>query len=448
MRVWFPAAALALAVLAAATLVGPPVGLGVAVVAVLLLATAAAAAPRRDPWSAVWWLGAIGLACVPAVRAAAWVVWPSLIVSAALACLAASGGASWRQVGAGLARIRRLPVGAVLVLRPAATIRPRPAWTAPVRGAAIGAALLAVFGGLFASADAAFAHLIDDAVPAVTLDRPFARLAAALAVAGGGGALITAANAGPAAPAGAPRLRLARVEWALPLGALVALFAAFVALQLTALFAGHDHVARTAGLTYAEYARQGFGQLIVAAALTLAVVAAAARWARDEPLLRGLLGALCALTLVVLASALKRLDLYEEAFGYTRARLVAHAIVLWLGGVLVLTLLAGATRRTARLPRGVLALSSAALFAFALSDPDRRVAERNVARYERTGRIDVFVLARLSSDAAPALTRLPPHLADPATSWMRRDLARRDGLAGLNLGRERARRALTRGRTR
>ncbi len=69
---------------------------------------------------------------------------------------------------------------------------------------------------------------------------------------------------------------MARLDWLLALGALIALFAAFVALQLATLFGGHEHVLRAAGLTYAEYARQGFGQLIAAAALTLAVIAAAA----------------------------------------------------------------------------------------------------------------------------------------------------------------------------
>ena len=47
-------------------------------------------------------------------------------------------------------------------------------------------------------------------------------------------------------------------EWALPLALLAGLFAVFVAVQIAVLFGGHEHVLRTAGLTYAEYARQGF----------------------------------------------------------------------------------------------------------------------------------------------------------------------------------------------
>ena len=302
---------------------------------------------------------------------------------------------------------------------------------------------------LFAAADAAFAEILDRAVPSdLSLDRPVVRLLVLLAVVAAGGALLLVARHGPVRPgARAARPASARIEWLLPLGSLVALFAAFVALQLATLFGGHDHVLETAGLTYAEYARQGFGQLIAAAALTLAVIAGAHRWARtagqrDERLLRALLAALCVLSLVVLASALKRLGLYEQAFGFTRLRLVAHAQILWLGAVLLLALAAVPAGRAGWLPRAVVAVSAAGALAFALSDPDGRIAQHNVDRFERSGRLDLPYLAGLSADAAPALARLPPDDAACATAAIRRTLAAPDGFAGANLGRSRARRAL------
>jgi hypothetical protein len=146
----------------------------------------------------------------------------------------------------------------------------------------------------------------------------------------------------------------------------------------------------------------------------------------------------------VLASALKRLGLYEHAYGFTRLRLLAQAQLLWLGALFVAILVAGAARRTAWLPRAVVALSVAAALAFGLADPDRSIAERNIDRYERTGELDVFYLGRLSADAAPALARLPAPLAQCAAQRLRDRLARPDGLAGANVGRTRARRALAR----
>ena len=80
-----------------------------------------------------------------------------------------------------------------------------------------------------------------------------------------------------------------------------------------------------------------------------------------------------------------------------------------------------------------MALTAAAVLAFAVSNPDRRIAERN--RSART--VDERLLRSLSADAAPAL---PCHV----TLRLRRELAEPDGLAGLNLARARARDALAR----
>ena len=68
----------------------------------------------------------------------------------------------------------------------------------------------------------------------------------------------------------------------MPLGVLDALFLAFVAVQATVLFGGHRHVLETEGLTYAEYARQGFWQLLWVSALTLLVLSAVIRVAGRE----------------------------------------------------------------------------------------------------------------------------------------------------------------------
>ena len=216
----------------------------------------------------------------------------------------------------------------------------------------------------------------------------------------------------------------------------MALFAAFVALQLTTLFGGDTHVLETAGLTYAEYARSGFAQLLAVATLTLAVIFGAQRWARDGgTLLRVLLAALCVLTLVVLASALKRLGLYEEAYGFTRLRFAAHAAILWLSAVFCVVL--AARFSAAWLPRALIGVTATAVLAFALADPERRIAEHNVERFERTGKIDVAYLSSLGADAAPALEGVRGVTICVPSS----------GLAGFNLARSAARRTSTARRT-
>jgi hypothetical protein len=399
-------ALIAIGALTAAVLVGRPTGLGVTIVAIAVLAIGAR---PRDRWGLVWLTAAVALCAVATVRAAGWIVWPCLVAAAALGSLAAAGGRSWWPVAAGIGRVAWLDRGLELVARSA----PGPT-RGPLVGVGLAVVLLAVFVPLFVTADAAFAHLLGELVP--DLDHPGGRIATWIGVTAVGGGLLWAGRAHAVDPLPAARARLGRVETLVPLTVLVALFAAFVALQLTTLFAGHDYVLRTAGPTYAEYAREGFAQLLAAAALTLAVIAIAARWGHSSRLL---LGALCALTLVVLASAFERLDLYMQAYGFTRARLTAEATILWLGGILALLLVA----RARWLPRATVALTTAALLAFAISNPDRRIAERNL---ERT-KVDERVLRGLSADAAPAL---PCRLRAPVEP---------DGIVSFNLARANAR---------
>ena len=445
---WYAACVAALGAFAAVALVGVPAGAGLALLGVALCGLGMRRADGRHGL-ALWLLAAV-LAVTPVVRAAEWVWIPCLIGAALLASLAAAGGRSGRQVLAGLTRAPRRPLlGAVATVAPlgrtagrADGARLRPA----LRGSLLAAVLLAVFVPLFTAADAAFAELVDRALPSgIDVDEPVGRVLALATVAAFGGALAVARAAGPAAAGGPGRARLARAEWLLPLGALVALFAAFVVVQLAVLFGGHDHVLRTAKLTYADYAHQGYGQLMAAAMLTLAVIAGARRWARvdgrrDDVLLRALLAALCALCLVVLASALKRLGLYEEAYGSTRLRLLADANILWLGAVLVLVIATLATGRAGWLPRALVLVSACGAVAFAAINPDGRIASRNVDRYLAGGRIDAYYLSTLSADAAVPLTRL--RNPECVLGEIRAGLARDDGLLGANLARGRARDAV------
>jgi hypothetical protein len=450
---WLAPAALLLAVAAAATLPGRPAGLGLALLGAGLCALGALGTPSGGWWSVAWWLVAAALACVAVVRSAAWVVVLCLLGATALASLAAAGGAGWRDVAAGLLGILRqlvpgpLEVGRRLSRATAPLARTRAGGVLPaVRGALLAAVLLAVFLPLFLAADAAFAQIATDALGLdLGVSQPVWRITLALLALAVAGALWRLGARRRERPRREPLFSLGRAEWIIALGTLDALFAAFVLVQVTTLFGGDDHVLRTAGLTYAEYARQGFAQLEVVAALTLAVIAAATRWGPSpDRTLRALLAVLCALTLVVLASALKRLGLYEHAYGFTRLRLLVHAQLLWLGALFVVLLAAGAVRRTAWLPRAIVAVSAAAALLFAAADPDRWVAQRNVDRLERTGTIDIPYLGELSPDAAPALDRLPDSLVECAAAPLRRQVAPADGLAGANLARARARRALAR----
>ncbi|GAA4479935.1 DUF4173 domain-containing protein [Rhodococcus olei] len=294
--------------------------------------------------------------------------------------------------------------------------------------AAVSVALVAVFGALLVSADPEFGAVFDALVPSVRVRNPLGRLAvgAAVAAVALSAAYLRRRPPRPDAFAPAPGRPSARWEWAVPVAALDLLFAGFVAVQLRELFGGRGHVLRSTDLTYAGYARQGFWQLCAVTALTLVVIAVAVRRIdrtrpRDRVLARLVLGALCLLSLVVVASAVHRMSLYETVFGLTRLRLGVMVAELWFGAIVGLLLAAGWRLRGRWLPTAVLVSAVAGVLALAVVNPDGYIAERNVQRYERTGDLDVGYLRGLSADAVPALDRLP----EPARSC---------ALAGVDIG--------------
>jgi hypothetical protein len=428
--------ALLAAVTAAAALPGEPLGVGVGIVAVLVAATVVAGGPRSLD-AALFGPLALALAFMPALLDALWVV----VVDLGAGLLLATAGVAGPRAVALLAPVRALDGLPELV--PAT-----PAGSATaVRGLVIGAIVVLPFGGLFWSADPAFAEVASASVPSLpSLPERLVVFAVVLLVSLG--LALAAGRSFPDPPPTPPTLAFA--EWAIPLALLNLLFVAFVAVQVTVLFGGHDHVLETAGLTYAEYAREGFWQLIAAAALTLLVIAAALRLAQvrrpaDRTLLRALLGTLCVLTLVTVASALHRLNLYEDAYGLTRLRLAAETAAWALGGMFVVLVVAGAIHlRRTQLVRVVITAAAIGLIAFSLSNPDGRVAERNVDRWRQTGDLDVSYLRGLSADAVPALADLPEPLRSRALAPFGDRLAEDDPWLSISYSRYRARKLLDR----
>ncbi len=302
-----------------------------------------------------------------------------------------------------------------------------------------------VFGLLFASADAVVAEWVDRLLPDLTLETFVQRSFTGVFV---GGATLAAAylalnppdvSAVPGRTARAAH----RFEWLVPVLLVDAVFAVFVAAQAAVLFGGHDYVSETTGLTYAEYVHQGFGQLTVATLLMLLVVWASSRRVGPEPAdrlwMRVSLGLLCALTLVVVVSALHRMSLYQEAYGFTQLRLLVDVFEGWLGVVVIAVGVAGLVRWGTWVPRFALVTGVLGLLGIAAINPDAWIAQQNIDRYESTGKVDWQFLSTLSADAVPTLMTLPSDLRD--CTLADRTISDDDALS-WNLGRARARSAM------
>lgn len=282
--------------------------------------------------------------------------------------------------------------------------------------------LLVVFGALFASADAVFgtvvARLVRFDVGVLVSHVLVAGIFTWLAGGWLRGTVLVVRE--PAIVPGRNRLTLGITEVGIVLGLLDALFALFVAIQLRYFFGGDALVRETAGMTYAEYARQGFFELCWAAALVLPVLLGSravlrVERPRDARIHRALSLALVGLVLIVMVSALARLRLYVGAYGWTEDRLFAIAAVGWLATVFawyVATVMRGRIRGFAF---GALASAALVLVQLNIFDPGAWVVTRNRALAESGGRpLDPAYGWAASADAVPAYLPSLPMLDEAA----------------------------------
>ena len=239
-----------------------------------------------------------------------------------------------------------------------------------------------------------------------------------------------------------------------------ALFGVFVGLQVAYLFGGLDTLA-AAGLTYADYARRGFFELLAAAALAATVVASLDARVRHRS--RGFVAAalgLLGLTGVTLFSSFLRLRLYQDAYGWTELRFWVLLSIAWLAVALLAVALLVVIGRSGRLLHVLGVLGVGGMLVANLVGPQGFVAARNLERAidpslvapgGRAG-LDEVYLASLGDDAVPAMVAALRDLggADRAAvaahlEARRARLATDPAFAGWpswNLAREHARAAL------
>jgi signal transduction histidine kinase len=408
---------------------------------------------RTRPW-AVGCAGlAVGLGTLVVLRASAWLAVLAVLVAGLLVAAAVTDAHRLLAIVAGpfawvLSALRGLPLlGRTLT----AMSRRRHLWPV-LRTAAISVVLVVAFGSLFASGDAVFGAWTDAVVPNLDLSGVTLRTFVAVLV---GGIVLSGSYLAVNPPRvdvlqPPPARPVARSwEWLVPVGLVLAVFVAFLLAQAAALMGGHDYVQRTTGLTYADYVHEGFGQLTVATVLTLLVVAVTARkapvaTAADRLLLRSMLGALGAMTLVVVASALHKMATYQEAYGFTTLRLLVDAFEVWLGLVVVLVLVAGVRLRGGWLPRAALLSGASVLLVLGLMNPDGWVAQQNVDRFRAGATLDTVYLGALGEDAIPTIVRagLPADLTGclvgAATSTGNALASQGGDPLGWNIGRSRA----------
>ena len=288
---------------------------------------------------------------------------------------------------------------------------------AVLRGVLIAVPILFVFGALLVNADAAYAALVgrlfrweaDVVASHIFLTGLFGWLAAAY---------LSAPRRWRRAPARAAEhgVRLGAIEAATVIALVDALFLSFILVQARYLFGGAEHVLATAGLTFAEYARRGFFELVAVSALALPLMILLVSGTRTETdrqrhIQRILVGVLIGLLLLMMASALRRMWLYQAEYGLTLARLHATALMVWIGASIVWFAATALRGRPERFTLGSIAAGLALLACLVAVNPAAATVRVNAERAALGKDFDGLHAAQLGTDGLPALLAVLPRVA-------------------------------------
>lgn len=192
------------------------------------------------------------------------------------------------------------------------------------------------------------------------------------------------------------------------LGGVILLFASFVMLQVSYLFGGEIAFQAT-NYTFSEYARRGFHELVVVATIVLFLFLSLRylHGDRGSKTLLTLHSILFLETFLVLVSAVMRMNLYVDAYGYTEARLFTY---WFLAAVAVLLVLAFVhlfrDEPQPRFLRQGLVIVGVFALGFIVSTPGALAIRLNVERIVREGQMDVSDVLTASPEAYSTLVYL------------------------------------------
>ncbi len=281
-----------------------------------------------------------------------------------------------------------------------------------INGVLITLPLLVIFTALFASADAVFGDAVQSIADTFAIDISINGKLLAQIIFGGVLFLFAASifskiflhtptDEGEKGSEASSKIDRS-VELKIVLGSLNALFLVFIAIQAVYLFGGADNVI-SGDLTYAEYGRRGFFELLAVASIVFILAyniqSYLLRAANKLPQM--MLYALIAQVGIVMISAVRRLSLYEDVFGFTELRFYSHSFIFFLVvtfGLLVYNLWSRQPQSTL-LSR--LAMATV-LYIVTLNiiNPDVFIARQNLERYRETGKLDTdYLVYDLSQDA-------------------------------------------------
>ena len=297
-----------------------------------------------------------------------------------------------------------------------------------VRGIAITLPVLVIFTLLLASADPVFAEwrdAIQELLESLAFIPRTIFFIGLLTIVLGAYGFAERNEVPPVRVAGERSAWLGTTERLILLGGVAILLWVFIAVQVSYLF-GNLPQAAGSNMTFAEYARRGFAELTIVASISVLLILLGERYGKREKrgLTLGVTIALIVAVLFLLGSAFNRVLLYEQAYGFTTARLYAQSYMVVV--TIVLLALAWELRGELDASRLFRTAGMAATLAFIVLiywNHEAWIAGKNIDRFRESGQLDNRYLVRdLSLNAVPTLVGRLASIPEPARSDLRRAL--------------------------
>ena len=184
------------------------------------------------------------------------------------------------------------------------------------------------------------------------------------------------------------------------------LYMVFVAVQFKYFFSG----TLEGGLTYAEYARKGFFELLFVTIINLSLTTIIITFSKSvqgfvKQSIRIALSLLVLSSGVLLVSAMMRMVMYEDAYGFTFTRVLAHSFMIFLM-IIFAYMLVKIWLEKLSLFHFYFIASLIYYVGINVVNIDKIVVDQNIIRYEETGKIDIHYLNNLSSTGKLGLIQL------------------------------------------
>ena len=185
-----------------------------------------------------------------------------------------------------------------------------------------------------------------------------------------------------------------------------AVYVLFTIVQFKYFFSG----SLQGDFTYAEYARKGFFELLFVTLINLSITVLVLTFVKStigfiKRSIQVLLTTLVLSSAVLLSSAFMRLSMYEDAYGFTFIRVMAHSFMIFLVVIFMYTLI---KIWIEKLSLFHFYFISALLYYTVMNviNVEQIIVTKNIERYEQSGKVDLHYLNSLTHTGILGLIEL------------------------------------------